>query len=111
LSGALLERTRSVHGREGCGAQILRRFFYFRTNLRWEPYQAMAHNIFSKLVQVFGNIWDEFVRTRMFTLDLLENFDRRLVRIDLFRGFSERFLLGLQLRHSDLEDFSWRKIH
>ena len=42
----------------------------------------------------------------MFTLDLFENLGRRLVRVDLFRGITERFLLGLQLCHSDLENFS-----
>ncbi len=54
----------------------------------------MAHNVLPNFVEVFGDIWNEFIRGRMFALDLLEDFNRRLVWIDLFRGFGERVLFG-----------------
>src|SRR6266508_5074649 len=70
----------------------------------------MTQNIFAKFVQVFGNVRNQFVRSRMLALDLLENLYSRFVRVDLFRRLGECFLFGLQLRHSDLENLLWRKI-
>src|SRR4029450_1046349 len=110
LGGAFLERTWSIHRGEGGGAQILRGLFYFRANLRRNSDQPTAHNVFAKLVQIFGNVRDQFVRSRMLALDLLENLYRRFVRVDLFRRLGEGFLFGFQLRHADLENFLWRKI-
>ena len=46
----------------------------------------------------------------MFVLDLLENFERRLVRIDLFGGFGEFVLLLFQFLQTDLENFRGRQI-
>src|SRR5215470_9153381 len=94
LGGALLEWTWSVHRGKRGGAQILRGLFYFRANLRRNSDQTTAHNVFAKLVQVFGNVWDQFVRGWMLALDLLENLKRRFVRVDLFRGLGECFLFG-----------------
>ena len=54
----------------------------------------MAQDVLPNFVEIFGYVRNEFVRRRMFALDLLENFNRRLVWIDLFRGFGERLLFG-----------------
>jgi hypothetical protein len=54
----------------------------------------MAQNVLANFVQIFGYVMDENLRGRMFALDLLENFNRRPVWIDLFRGFGERVLFG-----------------
>src|SRR5262249_6151829 len=88
-----------------------RRFFYFRADLRWNAHQPTAHNVFAQLVQVFGNIRDQFVRSRMLALYLLEDLDRRLVRVDLVRGHGELFMFGFQLRHADPKNFLRRKIN
>jgi hypothetical protein len=52
----------------------------------------MVQNVLANFVQVFANIGNEFVRRRMFALDLLEHFDWRLVRVDFFCSVSKRLL-------------------
>ena len=54
----------------------------------------MAQDVLPNFVQIFGDVRNQFVRRRMFALDLLEDFNRRLVWIDLFRSFGERVLFG-----------------
>ena len=76
VSGALLEGTGRVHRRKRGCPQILRRLFHFRPNVRGDADQMTAQNVLANFVQVFANIRDEFVRRRMFALDLLENFNR-----------------------------------
>src|SRR5262249_57908285 len=61
LGGALLEWTWSIHRCKRGGAQVLRGLFYFRANLRRNSNQLMAHNVLTKVVQVLGNIRDQFV--------------------------------------------------
>ena len=94
LGRTLLERTGRVHRRKRRGTQILRGLFDLRANLRGDTDQVMTRDVFPSFVQIFGYVRNEFVRHRMFALDLLENFNRRLVWIDLFRGFCERVLFG-----------------
>src|SRR5439155_9816456 len=89
LGGALLERTWRIHGGEGSSAQILRGFFYFCADLGWNADQTTVHNVLPELVQAFGNVRDQFVRSRMLALYLLENLNGRLVRVDLFRCLCE----------------------
>ena len=54
----------------------------------------LAQDVFANFVQVFGHVRDEILRRGMFALDLPENFDWRLARIDLFRRFGKRCLFG-----------------
>src|SRR5215472_5805914 len=54
IGGAFLEWTWSIHRGEGSGAQILRGFFYFGANFRWNTDQSTGDNVFAKLIQVFG---------------------------------------------------------
>ena len=94
LGRALLERTGRVHRCKRRGTQVLRSLFDLRANLRGDADQMMAQDVLPNFVEIFGYVRNEFVRRRMFALDLLENFNRRLVWIDLFRGFGERLLFG-----------------
>src|SRR4029453_8581483 len=68
LRGTLLEWARGVHRGKGGGAQILRSLFYLRSNRRRNSDQLTVRNVFAKLVQVFGNVRDQFVRSRMLAL-------------------------------------------
>src|SRR5438445_393749 len=81
FSGALFERTRRVHRCKRRGAQILRSLFSFRANIRGDTDQMMAQNVLPDFVQIFGYVRDEILRCRMFPLDLLEAFNRRLFGI------------------------------
>ena len=76
LGSPLLEWTRRIHRCKGRGAQILRRLFDLCANLRGDADQMTVQNVLADFVQVFANIRDEFVRRRMFALDLLEYFNR-----------------------------------
>ena len=53
-----------------------------------------VRNVFADFIQIFGDIGNEFVRRRMFALDLLKHFDWRLIRVDDFRGVGKRVLFG-----------------
>ena len=92
LVGSFLEWARCVHRGKRGGPQILRRLFDLRADVRWDADQVTVQNVLPNIVQVFGGIGNEFFRRWMFALDLLEDFDRRLVGVDLFRGFGKRIL-------------------
>jgi hypothetical protein len=92
LRRALLEWTWRIHRGKGRRTEILRGLFDLGANVRWDGDQMMARDVFPYFVQVFGYIGDEILGRRMLALDLLENFNRRLVWIDFLRGVGKRFL-------------------
>ena len=110
LVGSFLEWARCVHRGKRGGPQILRRLFDLCADVRWDADQVTVQNVLPNIVQISGDIGNELVRRRVFALDLLEDFDRGLVGVDLFRSFGERVLFGFQLCHADLKNFLRRKI-
>jgi len=54
----------------------------------------MDRDVFPNFVEILSYIGNETLRSWMFALDLLENFDRRPVWINFLGRFGKRFLLG-----------------
>ena len=54
----------------------------------------VAQHVLANFVEVFGNIRNELIRRWVFALNLLEDFDRQLVRINFFCGLGKCILLG-----------------
>src|ERR1051325_3919272 len=90
FGGAFLEWTGSIHRGTGSGTQVLRRFLYFRASLGRNFNQLTIEYVLANLVQVFGDVRDQFVRGGMLTLDRLKNLNGRVVCGDLFFRFGGR---------------------
>ena len=52
------------------------------------------YDVFANFIQILGNTGYEILRCWMLALDLPENLDWRLARIDFLGGVGERFLFG-----------------
>ena len=87
-----LEGARRVHRSKTGRAPILRSFFHLRPDFRRNRDQFVIDDIFANRIQFLRDFGKQVLGGGMFALDLLEDFDRRFVRVDFLRGLGENLL-------------------